>query len=230
MKPYYGPEDGITIYHADCREILPGLEASAVVTDPPYNVGFNYESHDDRMPEEEYFSWLGERFQLCAEAVPQIAFFWQGIRVANGHVREVLPAGWKVHHCGAWFKREFAGDMWKGDHPAFTWEPIVWMAGPGKAAYHGPKGGALCRDGIVANHPRHDGGNAGHPCPKSVRPVAAVVGWVCPLGGTVIDPFMGSGTTLRAAKDLGRRAIGIEIEERYCEIAARRCAQEVLNL
>ena len=61
---------------------------------------------------------------------------------------------------------------------------------------------------------------------KPIRLMTRLVGWM--PDGTVLDPFMGSGTTLRAAKDLGRQAIGIEIEERYCEIAAKRCAQEVL--
>jgi site-specific DNA-methyltransferase (adenine-specific) len=71
----------------------------------------------------------------------------------------------------------------------------------------------------------------GHPVPKPL----GVWKWLMTRGSvntgeTILDPFMGSGTTLRAAKDLGRKAIGIELEERYCEIAARRCAQEVLDL
>jgi DNA modification methylase len=68
-----------------------------------------------------------------------------------------------------------------------------------------------------------------HPSPKQLNHYSKLVEMFTPDGGSVIDPFMGSGTTLRAAKDLGRKAIGIEIEERYCEIAAKRMAQEVLQ-
>jgi len=68
-----------------------------------------------------------------------------------------------------------------------------------------------------------------HPCPKPIRWVTWLTSMVSQEGETVLDPFMGSGTTLRAARDLGRKAIGIEIEERYCEIAARRLDQAVLD-
>jgi hypothetical protein len=70
----------------------------------------------------------------------------------------------------------------------------------------------------------------GHPCPFPLTIAARCIGASCPPGGVALDPFMGSGTTLRAAKDLGRKAIGIEIEERYCEIAAKRLSQRVLDL
>ena len=67
-----------------------------------------------------------------------------------------------------------------------------------------------------------------HPTQKPIGVMLWCLGFMPP--GAVLDPFCGSGTTLRAAKDLGRRAIGIEIEERYCEIAAKRCAQEVMDI
>ena len=67
-----------------------------------------------------------------------------------------------------------------------------------------------------------------HPTVKPIALMRYLCRLITPPGGTILDPFMGSGTTLRAAKDLGRQSIGIEIEERYCEIAARRLGQEVL--
>jgi len=73
-------------------------------------------------------------------------------------------------------------------------------------------------------------GYAVHPTQKPVGIVDPLIRFSCPPGGLVVDPFMGSGTTMRAAKDAGRPGIGIEIEERYCEIAARRMEQEVLPL
>jgi DNA modification methylase len=75
---------------------------------------------------------------------------------------------------------------------------------------------------------RDDVRRNGHPCSRHITHQRWLVNWWSEPGETVVDPFMGSGTTLRAAKDQGRRAIGIEIEERYCEIAARRMAQGVL--
>jgi len=231
MKPYY-EHGGIQIFHGDCREVIPQLPGPvhAVLTDPPYNVGFKYASYVDSLPEDEYLLWLAEIWRDCEKAgALDIMWFWQGIRVANGQARAILPSGWRIHHLAAWFKKEFAGDMWKGGHPAFTWEPIVWAASsdPRAAKFSGPRGGHEGRDGLVDISSRHDKDAKGHPCNKTFRVVKAVCGWL--EASTVIDPFCGSGTTLSAAKKLGKSAIGIEIEEKYCEIAAKRLSQEVFN-
>lgn len=73
------------------------------------------------------------------------------------------------------------------------------------------------------------GKQSDHPCPRKLNHVIWLVKWWSEEQDIILDPFMGSGTTLRAAKDLGRKAIGIEIEKRYCEIAAKRMAQEVFD-
>ena len=230
MKPYYS-EDGITIYHGDCHQVLrllPCDSFDAVLSDPPYNVGFPYMSYNDSMPEDDYLfnlklTWI----QAMARGARQIVWFWQGIRVANGEARACLPEGWRIHHLAAWFKREFAGDLWKGGHPAFTWEPIIWAAGPGDVVFAGPKGGHEGRDALIGNSSRHDKDAKGHPCNKTTSVVKSVCGW---LDAKIIcDPYAGSGTTLLAAKACGKSAIGIEIEEKYCEIAAKRLGQKVLE-
>jgi site-specific DNA-methyltransferase (adenine-specific) len=228
LKPYY-EHAGITIYHGDCRDVLLALPGpvDAVLTDPPYNVGFKYESHDDAMPEPDYLDFLRVVWVLCeALEARSIVWFWQGIRVANGQARAILPSGWHIHHLAAWFRREFAGDMWKGGHPAFTWEPIIWAA-LGEVKFSGPKGGHEGRDCLIGNSSRHDRDAKGHPCNKTLSVVKAVASWL--EGPMICDPFCGSGTTLVAAKKAGKSAIGIEIEEKYCEIAAKRLSQEVFQ-
>lgn len=228
-KPYY-EHAGVTIYHGDCSELLPKLRRSVrlVLTDPPYNVGMSYGLHRDRMGEADYLNWLGSIFSMSVGlGADSLIWFWQGIRLAGGEALACLPPGMHLHHIGAWFKREFAGDLWKGGYPAYSWEPIIWAA-VAVVSYYGPVGGHDGRDGIVSPM----GARlevSGHPCPKPLQVTRAVLAWASAIGDVVLDPFMGSGTTLVAAKQLGRRAIGIEIEERYCEIAAKRLSQEVFD-
>ncbi len=212
MTPYY-EHAGITIYHGDCREILPGLTGvGAVVTDPPYGIG--YESgRDGSLPrtiqgdaDTSLRDWM---LGLYDEDFPIVAFAtWRCVPPRR-------PRG-----CLVWHKNlNSMGDLafpWGGDFE------LAWVFGHGWA---GHRGSAVLRGRTVVTW------NSGaakrlHPHEKPVDLLAQILEKAPP--GTILDPFMGSGSTIRAAKDLGRRAIGIEIEERYAEIAAKRLAQEVL--
>ena len=216
MKPYY-QDDAVTIYHGDCREILPEIEADALVTDPPYGeLGYEW----DQRPEWESFIGLVRvRWALVLGHQPHLS-------------REVLPA---LEAVGLPFRFEWIWDkpigrLWNHARPIRKHE-LVWFFGDNNGAdlregfggQHNSIIGAKTFQAYLRAHPE----STGHPTQKPLdlmRPLLSS----CP-GGSILDPFMGSGTTLRAAKDLGRKAIGIEIEERYCEIAAKRCAQEVLD-
>jgi site-specific DNA-methyltransferase (adenine-specific) len=202
VKPYY-EHDGITIYHGDCREMLPGLEADAVVTDPPYGTGERLrvggEFTDSRQPWDEWsVDWLPE----CDRG----AIFCPPRRVPQ--LAEQIGPTWRLL---AWVSPNPAAR--KNIAPRYGIQPIVGWGMQVEAALD------WCKHRSNIKTPHHP-----HEKPEPV------MRWLVSLfvSGTILDPFMGSGTTLRAAKDLGRKAIGIEIEERYCEIAAKRLGQGVL--
>lgn len=226
MKPYY-EDPSCVIYHGDAREVLPGLPEGVVVTDPPYNVGYHYDSYVDRLSADEYAVLLRETLRLPAVVLhyPEDIFEVAGIlgelpqKVAAWVYNANTPRQWRMV---AWFG--CAPDFKKMRQPYknLTDRRIQRLMAEGS------EGTALYdwwHDDQVKNVSDE---KTAHPCQIPEAVMKKIVG-VTPAE-LIIDPFMGSGTTLRAAKDLNRRAVGVEIDERYCEIAARRLAQEVLPL
>ena len=213
MKPYY-EHAGITIYHGDCRDVLPMLspqDFAALVTDPPY--GMSYASNWEGMLPR---SMAGDADTALRDA----ALVWWG------NDRAALVFGtWKVPHpvgTRATLIYDKGGATGMGDL-SIPWKPSheeIYVLGSG---FVGSRDcGSVLQGRIQFSAWR----GRLHPTEKDWRTVRALLA-KCPAGA-VLDPFCGSGPTLRAAKDLGRKAIGIEIEERYCEIAAKRLSQEVL--
>jgi site-specific DNA-methyltransferase (adenine-specific) len=217
-KPYYD-EAGVTIYHGDCREILPRLSGDALVTDPPFGIGWTRGTWDDS-PDEypDLIRWL------VGQAVRAVPLGWCFVFQAMpncGRWHHWFPDGWRIFAACKNFAQIRPMGVWH------SWDPVVfWRNGPNS----GPNSGHVNRDYFVGNAAGVFREKAEHPCPRPLDTMKYIVALAAPAGTLVLDPFAGSGTTLVAAKQLGRRAIGIEIEERYCEIAAKRLAQGALDL
>lgn len=232
MKAYY-ERNGITIYHGNCLDILPQLEAvDHVITDPPYEA----EAHTKgRRGGADHSGHYGEARPLDFTAIDEAT------RLRSGGAMARAARGWLLVFCQVeaamlwrdalqpakymrtqiWRKPDGA-PQFTGDRPGMGYESIVtcW-AGEGRSAWNG--GG---RHGVYEALTVK--GGSGHLTEKPIDLMRELVRLFSKEGEVILDPFMGSGTTLRAAKDLGRRAIGIEMEEKYCEIAANRLSQEVL--
>jgi site-specific DNA-methyltransferase (adenine-specific)/modification methylase len=220
VTPYYS-DDLVTIYHSDCREWMP--EADVIVTDPPYGIGYDVVGGTR--------NWTRKRRGTGFSAVvgdsepfdpaPLLLLGLPMVLFGANHYASRLPdsPSWMV-----WYKRR--PDMAEMDQADAE---LAWtnLGGPARVFQHvWVGGGSLAREnGIPAGRDKPVGI---HPTQKPLSLMRWVIGR-CPEG-TILDPFAGSGSTLVAAKSLGRKSIGIEIEERYCEIAARRCSQEVLGL
>jgi site-specific DNA-methyltransferase (adenine-specific) len=223
VTPYY-EQDGITIYHGDCREWLESVPAcfrvDALITDPPYGVGYSkYASHDD--DEDEYPAFILDVVERAERHIDNgYACVMQSAKWAR-RWHELIPREWRVIALPKTFVQM---NMDKRMVYATDYA-LVWTIG------ETPKRpGVAPRDWFVCNTADMRTKVKGHPCPRPIDGMKYLVSCASEPGWTLLDPFAGSGTTLHAAKELGRRAIGIEIEERYCEIAAKRLSQGVLPL
>lgn len=228
--PYY-QDDLVTIYHGDCREVLaelPPVSVDVLLTDPPY--GMAYVGQADaygaavrgdgvrqgvRLVRQALFA--AER-ALSTEAHLYVFCHWESWPDFYDAVSSYVP----MKNALIWWKRSVAMGNWAVEY-ARDYEVILY----------GARGGSLAggRDGAVIDGFRSvPNAERVHPTEKPVALLRYLIGRSAFGDGYVLDPFMGGGSTLVAAKEAGRRAIGIEIEERYCEIAATRCSQEVLGL
>ena len=214
MKPYYA-DDLVTLYCGDCREVVPTLSGiDAVITDPPYGMAWAFSGQGS-----------GKGAQGGTESRTK------GMTVV-GDDEDFDPTPWLAYPIVVlWGMHHYPQKLTRGS--VLVWikkYPDAFGTFLSDADLAWMKGGHGVYLSQTVNPARFQAEKA-HPTQKPVE----IMEWCItkakvPHGGLVLDPFAGSGTTLVAAKNLGRRAIGIEIEERYCEVAAQRLSQGVLDL
>jgi len=227
-EPYY-QDDSVTIYHGDCRDVvLPARSFDVLLTDPPY--GMAWQSDADAFTS-----------AIAADGVRQ------GVRTVRTMLRETEPAMRRAAH----FYVFCHWQSWPDFYDAVASyvrvrNALIWWkktAGMGNFAAEWSKDYEVILFGETGGRTFADGSRLGsviegfktvpnvkrvHPTEKPVALLAYLLQRSTVCGDTVLDPFMGGGSTLVAAKQLGLKAVGVELDERYCEAAATRCAQEVL--
>ena len=216
LKPYYS-SGGISIYQGDCRVILPQIlsevvNVDLVLTDPPYNARSigpqkrKYVNQVMQLPPAEYERFCSEWFSMI---VPHTTIvFTPGIDNTHYYPQPKWQLSW--HKPNSHGRSRIRGFN--------IWEPVF--------VYCNGKHPKVTRDALYFPTSHSGGPERGHPCPKPLKLWSHLVDTFCPHGGQVLDPMMGSGTSLVAAKMSGRTAIGIELAEEYCELAAKRLERE----
>lgn len=214
MKPYY-QDDSVTIYHGNCRDILPSLsKVDLVLTDPPYGIG------EARGKNKSRGHMAASKDYGMAE--------WDDVPIPWPVIEQCVSAGSKAIVFGGNFYPVPPSPCWlvwdkDNNNNDFADCELAWTNLKGAVRMITWRWNGMLQQDMKNKEYRW------HPTQKPV----ALMKWCIVKAEpceTILDPFMGSGTTLVAAKALNKRAIGIEIEERYCEIAANRCRQTVMNL
>lgn len=245
LNPYYS-HAGITIYHGDCREIGSEFCVDVVIADPPYgDTSLDWDKCVRGWPAVvslalnpwasmwvfgsfRYFWQQGFEFESWRLAQDVI---WEKQNGSSFHADRFK----RVHELAVQFYRGEWADIFK--NPVRTWGHQAKVTrrknrpphtGDIKAAaYVAEDGGPRLMTSVIGARNCH--GYAEHPTQKPTSIIDPLLQYSCKPNGVVLEPFMGAGSVLVAAKRLGLSAIGIEIEEKYCEIAAKRLSQEVLN-
>jgi len=232
IKPYY-QDEWVQIYFGDCREILPQLpKVDLVLTSPPFNLGnshhtgnIRHKAYDDDMPEAEYQEWQLELLDMlwAVVACDGSLVYQHKNRIKNGFMitpyQWLLKTKWTLKQEINWFNGSQNFDKCRF-YPMT--ERLYWMA----------KSPLTNLDNVLGLHddwhiePTGTDGKFTRAYPEELaqRVIASF-----PSASLILDPFLGSGTTAYCAKKLNRKCIGIEISEKYCEIAAKRCSQQVFD-
>jgi len=245
--PYYQDEH-VTLWHGDCLDVLPGLEpVHHVITDPPYSAHMHGAARSSRMqPANDRGGRYGadtrrvvdlgfehltpELRTACAEQFARLASRWVLVfsDVESGHLwrDDLATAGLDYVRTGAWIKLG-STPQFSGDRPATGFEAITICHPKGRKKWNGGGKHAVWTHPIALDRGRN--GARLHTTQKPHELMQELVGLFADEGETILDPFAGSGTTLAAARMLGRKSIGVEQSEAYCEVIAKRLSQGVLD-
>jgi site-specific DNA-methyltransferase (adenine-specific) len=247
VKPYYDA-DRLAIYQADSThlEFLPDASVHLAVTSPPYNLDVAYDGYRDALPYDRYLEWV----EVWARALHRVAVD-SGRACINvpldsnkggkravyvDYVERFRAAGWSYQTTIVWneqnISRRTAWGSWLSPSAPFVTAPVEMVAvfhkGPWRSAPNG-RATDLARDEFlewtlgVWTFPGENPQRAGHPAPFPEELPRRLIKLYSYVGDVVLDPFLGSGTTCRVARRLGRRTIGVDVDAGYCARAAASC-------
>lgn len=238
MIPYYADEF-VTLYHGDCLDVVPELaerSVDAVVTDPPYSSGGRREnarslrrSMNRSMTDEDW---------IAGDSMSTGGFVWMMRALAVRAKSTLKPGGHFLAFIDWRMYPNLAGALESADyrqHPTLVWDKAHF--GMGVVFRNQHEWVVHFSNGNPAAPARRDVGNVlrcppvrdgDHPTEKPVGLMGSLLSVVASVGGAVLDPFCGAGSTLAAAKMLGRKAVGVEIDERFCEVTAKRVQADPL--
>jgi len=223
ITPYYD-QDGITIYCGDCREILPQLDVKVdlVLTDPPYGINVLKTTYH---PSKANKRWGNSATEKRGWDYSE----WDDVRIPKETIKNLLTISskmiiWGGNYYADWLPASGSWLVWDKDNGSndFADCELAWtnLDTPVRKIKHRWNG--MLQENMADKEYRY------HPTQKPLP----VIKWAALFlqDGLILDPFLGSGTTAVAAKILGRKCIGIEIEEKYCKIAVERLRQSVMRL